>query len=346
MKTDIITKAYVQDAGIFADIFNGYIYGGRQVIQPEQLSEKDSTELALPYGADGALVPVQKFRDVKKLYSAKTDGRVQYILFGAENQMNVHYAMPVKNALYDVMEYAKQVEEAARSHRREMEKKRGKRQSGTVNLEEERPNSGEFLSGFWKRDKLIPTVTLTIHFGAEKWDGPLSLYEMLDVPDPAILEFIDNYHVHLISPMLMTDEEIMKFQSSLREVMFFIKYSKDKAKLDGILEAHQERFSWMERRAADIIKAVTNSDIKYDEGEEHIDMCQAIQDMRRESREEGIAEGIAQGITQGITEGIAMGETQKAQQMARNFYEMGIDIERIAQGVGYALETVQQWLGL
>lgn len=31
LKADIVTKDYVKDAGVFADIFNYYIYGGRQV---------------------------------------------------------------------------------------------------------------------------------------------------------------------------------------------------------------------------------------------------------------------------------------------------------------------------
>ena len=74
MRADAITKDYVKDAGVFADIFNYYIYGGRRVILPEQLTERDSTKIALPYGADGAVVPVQKFRDVQKLYAAMTDG--------------------------------------------------------------------------------------------------------------------------------------------------------------------------------------------------------------------------------------------------------------------------------
>ena len=59
LKADTVTKDYVKDVGVFADIFNYYIYGGRQVILPEQLTEHDSTKIALPYGADGAVVPVQ-----------------------------------------------------------------------------------------------------------------------------------------------------------------------------------------------------------------------------------------------------------------------------------------------
>ena len=79
LKADTVTKDHVKDAGVFADIFNYYIYGGRQVILPEQLTERDSTKIALPYGTDGAVVPVQKFRDVQKLYAAMTDGKMEYV---------------------------------------------------------------------------------------------------------------------------------------------------------------------------------------------------------------------------------------------------------------------------
>ena len=103
MKADTITKAYVQDVNIFADIFNYYIYKGKPVIKPEQLTERDPTKIALPYGADGAVVPVQKFRDVQKLYTAMTDGKMEYVLYGIENQSLVHLAMPVRNYLYDAL---------------------------------------------------------------------------------------------------------------------------------------------------------------------------------------------------------------------------------------------------
>ena len=172
MKADTVTKDYVKDAGVFADIFNYYIYGGRQVILPEQLTERDSTKIALPYGADGAVVPVQKFRDVQKLYAAMTDGKMEYVLYGAENQAEIHYAMPVKNNLYDALEYAG----------------------------------------------------------------------------------------------------------------------------------------------------------KYDEEDEVVNVCQAIQEMRKEERQ--------------------IGELNKAKEAARNFYNLGVDVEKIAQGVGYAVETVKEWLGL
>ena len=325
MKADTITKDYVKDAGVFADIFNYYIYGGRQVILPEQLTERDSTKIALPYGADGAVVPVQKFRDVQKLYAAMTDGKIEYVLYGAENQAEIHYAMAVKNNLYDALEYAGQVEEAAKSHRKEMKQKK---EQGKTSADEDRktPSAGEFLGGFWKEDRLIPSITVTIFFGPEEWDGPLSLLEMMDVSDPDVLACMDNYHVRMIAPAQMSDEEIMKFQSSLREVMLFIKYSKDRDNLSRILETNEKRFREVERRAADVIETITHTGLKYDESEEVVDVCQAIQEMRKESERDG--------------------ELKKAKEAAGNFYNLGVDVEKIAQGVGYAVETVKEWLGL
>ena len=328
LKADTVTKDYVKDAGVFADIFNYYIYGGQQVILPEQLTERDSTKIALPYGADGAVIPVQKFRDVQKLYAAMTDGEMEYVLYGAENQAEIHYAMAVKNNLYDALEYAGQVEEAAKSHRKEMKRKK---EQGKTPAEESRktPSKGEFLSGFWAEDRLIPSITVTIFFGSEEWNGPLSLFDMMDVSDPDVLACMDNYHVRLIAPAQMADEEIMKFQSSLREVMLFIKYSKDKENLSRVLVTNEERFQKVERRAADVIEAITNSGIKYDEEDEVVNVCQAIQEIRKESERDGERQG----------------RLMQAQESAKKLYEMGLDTEKIAQAVGYAVETVKGWLG-
>ncbi len=96
---------------------------------------------------------------------------------------------------------------------------------------------------------------------------------------------MDNYHMRLIAPAQMSDDEIMKFQSSLREVMLFIKYSKNKENLSRVLAANEERFREVERRAADVIETITNSGMKYDEKEKVVDVCQAIQEMRKESEQ-------------------------------------------------------------
>lgn len=183
--------------------------------------------------------------------------------------------MAVKSNLHDALDYAGQVEEAARSHRNAGKKEREEGKTEDTS-DKKKPNTGEFLVGFWKEDKLIPSVTVTLYLGSEEWDGPLSLLDMMQETDPRVLSCLDDYHVKLIAPAQMSDEEIMRFKTSLREVLLFIKYSKDKEKLQEILASNEARFQEVERRAVDVITAVTNSGLKYSEKEVKVDVCQAI----------------------------------------------------------------------
>ncbi len=272
-KIDTITKEYMKDPVIFADMFNKFLYHGKQVIRPESLIEMDSTEIVVPYGEGKAGVPAQKYRDVLKLMM--TDGNIAYCILGCEDQGAIHYAMPVKNMLYDSMQFARQVTKAAKSHRQEKEHK---------------PTSDEFLSGFYKTDRLIPVVTLVIYWGPDRWDGPLTLKEMYAEADDAVMQYVPDYKINLIAPEQMTDNEIKEFKTSLKEVMLYIKYSKDKNKLLEIAQEDPDFLS-MDRQAAEVINTVTNSKLKYPEGKETINMCLAIEEMRMDSKREGEIKG-------------------------------------------------------
>ena len=52
------------------------------VIVPEKLHPLDTTAIGTPYGADGAAVPVQKFRDEFKFLTAMEDDSMVYLLLG------------------------------------------------------------------------------------------------------------------------------------------------------------------------------------------------------------------------------------------------------------------------
>ena len=51
----------------------------------------------------------QKHRDLLKFAAMMQDSHVNYVILGVENQMEVHYAMPVRNMVYDALQYDKQV---------------------------------------------------------------------------------------------------------------------------------------------------------------------------------------------------------------------------------------------
>jgi predicted transposase YdaD len=151
---DSMAKEYFADNARFADLCNNILYGGREVILPENLKERDTTEVLTALGLDKKTIAMQKLR---------------------ENQSDIHYAIPVKNMFYDVMAYGNQVKETAKKHRKE----------------KDTATSDEFLSGFTKEDKLIPVITITVYLGTKEWDGPRKLSDMFGDVDEELLPLTD-----------------------------------------------------------------------------------------------------------------------------------------------------------
>ena len=308
---DTIVKEYIGNPEIFADVFNFFLYDGEQKIKPENLTEKDVTELVtLPAAIKGQELSgevdvsikrsqmhkrskrktdgsnsAQKHRDLLKFAAMMQDSYANYVILGVENQMEVHYAMPVRNMVYDALQYDKQVAMIAAANRR------NKRFfSGTMR------NNGEFLSGFLRTDKILPVITLTLYFGTEPWDGPLSLREMYDINDSKLLDFVPDYRVQLIQPMTLSEDDFEKFHTSLREVLQTIKYSVDAQKLTEYI-VQNERMHHLELSAANVINTVAGIGLEIRQDRGKVDMCKAIEDLKAESREEGRAETIGQTVT-------------------------------------------------
>jgi predicted transposase YdaD len=152
----------------------------------------------------------------------------------------------------------------------------------------------------------------------------------------------------------MSNEEIDKFKTNLREVMLFIKYSKDKNKLNELLTG-DEKFKSMDRNAAEVINTVTGSGLKLKDKEDTIDMCKAIEDMMNDSRSagrsEGHSEGLAEGRNQGRSEGLVEGRNQGRSEglveaninTALRMLEKGkYSIDEIAELVELPIEKVRE----
>ena len=76
---DILEKQYLQDSERFADAFNYYIYKGKQVINPDDLKEIGTDELAVPYG-NNANEPVQRIRDAEYLSGFHKDDHLMPVV--------------------------------------------------------------------------------------------------------------------------------------------------------------------------------------------------------------------------------------------------------------------------
>ena len=85
--------------------------------------------------------------------------------------------------------------------------------------------------------------------------------------------------------------------TSLREVMLFIKYSKDKTKLNEMVQK-DDRFKNVDRKAVNVISTVTGIEFKVKEEEEKVDMCEGMRGLLEDATNEGVQQGIQQGIQQ------------------------------------------------
>ena len=316
---DTVTKQYVSDPKVFADAFNYLIYSGRQVIRPEQLTDLDATQFAIPYREEeeGKPEATQKYRDVLKTLAVKTDEHCTYLVLGIENQSNVHYAMPVRNMLYDAMQYEKQVRQLAAAHRK-------KHDAAT---------SDEYLSGMNREDKITPVITLVINFGSKKWDGPIRLHEMFSEQPDHILRLIPDYQVLLIDPMSMADTDLGRLNSSLREVLSYIKYQHDQEQMQRLLQ-EDNRFSELERNAALVIQATTKTELNIKPNAEVVDMCEAIQQMMNNSMQQGVQLGKQQGIQQG--------ERNMQLRIARQMLAAKLPLQQISEMTALSVNELQK----
>ena len=89
-----------------------------------------------------------------------------------------------------------------------------------------------------------------------------------------------------------------------------MKYSEDKDKLSDIVE-RDEKFKAIARDTAEVIKAVTGTDIMINESEESVNMCKAIQDIRLEGIEQGVEQGVERTIVMTIHILRSMGMTDE-----------------------------------
>lgn len=294
---DVVTKEYMQLKEVFADLFNFYLHGGEAIIRPEQLHEKGTELFDTRKSASGKAQTVKKYRDLLCLL-AMDDAEHSYLLLGIENQTNVHYAMPIRNMLYDALQYREQIRLVSRQHRLERQAALAKKQAEPqAGAKPETP--GEFLSGFLKQDRLHPVITLVVYFGADPWDGPRSVHDMFPELSPALLQYIPDYQIHLIEPAALSDEDLGKFQTNLREVLSYIKYSQDKEQLTALMQS--PRFHAVRYEAAAVLQEVSGFKLNLESETKggEVDMSSALEQILEEYRQAGHATGQAAGHAEG-----------------------------------------------
>ncbi len=105
MQGDFVHKRCMRDNGRYADLINGVVFRGRQVIAPDSLVELDTqTGIDKPANRRYSKRKKEKNRDVVR----KLCLGVNFMVVGIEGQSRTDYLMALRNLSYEVMEYERQ----------------------------------------------------------------------------------------------------------------------------------------------------------------------------------------------------------------------------------------------
>ena len=169
-------KNFWKDNEHFADLFNAALFDGQSVLNPAILQEADTNQSVVVLNKGHEQTFQREFDVVKK-----TVHGTDYVLFVLENQQNVHYAMPVRQMFNEALAYYNEYTAIALQNEKE-----GQYASGA-----------EYLSKFRETDRLHPIVSLCVYYGDAKWNGPLTLQDMLQLPEH-LKHLVTDYKLHLV----------------------------------------------------------------------------------------------------------------------------------------------------
>lgn len=224
---------------------------------------------------------------------------------GIENQSTVDEDMPIRIMGYDYTSYRNQLE---------------------------------------NKNGLYPVITIVLNFSDKKWNKPVNLKGILNIPEE-LEPFVEDYKIKVFDIAFLEDEIINKFKSTFKHVAHFFKNKKD-------IENYQPLDEEIEHLEAflDLLKVFTADDtygdIKSDLLESQrkgqvVTMCSVVDRFTNEGLKRGIEQGITQGIEQGITQGIA----QEQQNIIINMHNKKCSADVIADLTGIHIDTVNKVIG-
>lgn len=253
---DEALKNFFENNEVFADVFNSYLFKD-DVIDPSELQPANTAYTDTVKTTKG-VEKIGKYRDNIR----KTTVGAKYVILGIEDQNKVHYAMPIRTMLYNVLGYCAECKSLG------------------VTQEAEGWTIDEFLSKISKGTKLTPIYTVVFYTGERAWDGPRSLHDMLEI-DREHGKYIPNIPLNLID---VGHDDLNFTNTALKELNFLLKGIYNKSLENDTSEISNSIWN--------LTAILTGEPSLYGkkEGGRTI-VCNALNEMKQKSMIEGRAEG-------------------------------------------------------
>ncbi len=266
---------YLSDKARFADLINAEVYGGRQVIKPDGLSEITATTYSDMSHSDGKKTPRRKERrgDIAMIYE---DGCI-YRIFLLEAQDKVSYVFPIRSMEYILSQYKKQIDAFASIHEKNNDYK----------------DAAEKFSKLCKADRLKPEYILCLYLGEEPWDGPRKLSDMMDFGDDHD-RLSSMFQDFIPKPVCINElKDSALFKTELGVLMDLLIKRPDKSSLKKMLD-EDNRFYKVDEDTYETAAVLMNAPLIWkhrrrymsDNEGRNYNMCKALRDWEAEIRDE------------------------------------------------------------
>ena len=269
-KNDITLKDYLSEPKRYADLLNGSIFQGRQIIDADELMDADTVQSK----SDEQAI-IERINDITMKQTK--DGSL-FAVWTVANQQYIDYGMPARVMMQDALSYDRQLKEL-------------KRQGHDF------ADSGEFLSRIRQDDLLHPVITLVVYWGEDEWQGAKSLHDILDFgADPVLAQelkqLVPEYPLHFLN--LSEVHNYSHYKTELRTLFELYDRRKDKTAFTQYVEEHDEcrhmdsETYWALRILVNTTKLKTM--IPHSERMEK-NMGNVFDEIWEDAREEGLHEG-------------------------------------------------------
>ena len=168
--SDSACRTFLSNDVSFASFINAVVFEGEQLIRPENLVRYEN-DTAFIINDSKRIEDKKRRRDIV----VKSDINGIYCILGVEHQSSVDQAMVVRCAIYEMLEYLKQLE----------------------NKE-------------YKR--LVPQIMVAFYTGPKKWNGPVKLSDYFEIPEE-LKKYLNDWKIILVDVKEMDTSKIKDEQT-------------------------------------------------------------------------------------------------------------------------------------
>lgn len=315
-------QEYLRDNERFADLVNGTLFAGKQIIEASYLKEvqrkkRVSCQLQT-IGSNTHKIKSSDENGVKFIYLERERDFLRLhdkpgcrVLLACEAESRANYEMPVRCFTYDGVEYTDQLKSRKRN------RKRGKHR---------------------KRRPLVPVFHQVLYLGEERWQSKKKLQEMMEIPEK-VGEFSSLLPEYDICMADIHEQNPQLFHTEWRDIFSLMSHSRKKEELKKYIEDNKIEIQKLSLETrwflAILLEQYTIVD---DDVVEVRDVCKAW-----DGAMQMYADEAREATRKEMKKEMRKRETEKSRRQVFRMFSKGYPQTEIADISEVPLKTVKRW---